>query len=63
LEADDVVVVDHRVIATKIITNYLEITTRITIARRIPAFWGHSKNQCTLENSEEDEEFDEVVLM
>jgi len=43
-------------------TIVLEITTRITIAQRIPGFWVCSKNQRTLKNGEEDEEFDEVTL-
>jgi hypothetical protein len=41
----------------------MEITTRMTIAQRIPAFWAHSNTECTLENGEEDEEFDKASLM
>jgi len=53
---------DDGVIATKMTTTVLEISTRIMIAHRILNFLVHSKNQWTLENGEEDEEFDEVVL-
>jgi len=31
------------------------------IAQRLHSFWMHSKNQCTLKNSEEDKEFDQAT--
>lgn len=40
----------------------MEITTRMTIAQTIPASWAHSNPECTLENGEEDEEFDKASL-
>jgi len=40
-----------------------EITARRMIAEGIPNFWVCSKNQCTLETSEEDQGFDEAALM
>jgi len=52
-----------RVIAAKMTTTVPVITRRITVAQRIPGFWQHSKNQCTLENGKGHEEFDEAALM
>jgi len=54
--------VSRHAIATKITTIVLKISTRIMIAQIIPGFWMRSKNQCTLENGEEDEEFDKATF-
>jgi len=53
---------DREVIPTKITTIVSKIRTRIMIALKISNFRTCSKNQCTLENGEEDEEFDEISL-
>jgi len=42
-------------------TIVLEIT-RITIVHIILNFWACSKNQCTLENDQENKEFDKAAL-
>jgi len=63
LEACDTVATEHGAIAIKITTIVPKITTRVTIVQRIPTFWARSKNQCSMENGEEDEEFDKAALM